>query len=119
MLFFLFIPLTLAFALVFSPDLRAGLFYATALSLNWLLGAGSYFLLPVARADLRRAGRVRAAAGHRRQRACRRSCSSSGWSSCATRRAGTAQSIGAFASLHVSIFFTAALAPTCSGSAGA
>ena len=44
--FFLFIPVTLAVALVFSRDLRAGLFYATALSVNWLLGAASYFLLP-------------------------------------------------------------------------
>src|SRR4029453_16813637 len=46
MLFFAFIPATLAFALVFSPNLQAGLFYASAQSLNWLLGAASYFLLP-------------------------------------------------------------------------
>src|SRR3954447_20530047 len=46
MLFFIFIPGTLAFALVFTPNLQAGLFYATAQSLNWLLGAASYFLLP-------------------------------------------------------------------------
>ena len=46
MLFFLFIPATLAAALVFSPDLRSGLFYATAQSMNWVLGAASYFLLP-------------------------------------------------------------------------
>ncbi len=46
MLFFAFIPGTLAFALVFSRDLQAGLFYTTAQSINWLLGAGSYFLLP-------------------------------------------------------------------------
>ena len=46
MVFFAFIPGTLAVALVFSRDLRAGLFYTTAQSLNWLLGAGSYFLLP-------------------------------------------------------------------------
>lgn len=46
MLFFLFIPATLAIGLVFSRDLQAGLFYTTAQSLNWLLGAGSYFLLP-------------------------------------------------------------------------
>ena len=46
MLFFLFIPGTLAVALVFSRNLRGGMFYATALSLNWLLGAASYFLLP-------------------------------------------------------------------------
>src|SRR3954449_8327156 len=46
MLLFVFIPGTLAAALVFSPNLQAGLFYASAQSLNWLLGAASYFLLP-------------------------------------------------------------------------
>ena len=44
--FIVFLPLSLAIALVFSPDLPTSLFFATALSLNWLLGAGSYFLLP-------------------------------------------------------------------------
>jgi len=44
--FILFLPLCLALALVFSPDLPTSLFFATALSLNWLLGIGSYFLLP-------------------------------------------------------------------------
>jgi hypothetical protein len=44
--FIVFLPLSLAVALVFSRDIRAGLFYATALSVNWVLGAGSYFLIP-------------------------------------------------------------------------
>ena len=44
--FFVFIPLALAFALVVLPDLRAGLFLTTALAINWMLAAGSYFLLP-------------------------------------------------------------------------
>ena len=44
--FIVFLPLSLAVALVFSRDIRAGLFYATALSANWVLGAASYFLLP-------------------------------------------------------------------------
>ena len=44
--FIVFLPLSLAVALVFSPSLQAGLFYATALSINWVLGAASYFLLP-------------------------------------------------------------------------
>jgi hypothetical protein len=46
MAFFTFIPVVLAAALVFAPDLRAGLHLATALSLTWLLGAGSYLVLP-------------------------------------------------------------------------
>jgi PAP2 superfamily len=44
--FIVFLPLSLALALVFSPSLQAALFYATALSVNWVFGAGSYFLLP-------------------------------------------------------------------------
>jgi PAP2 superfamily len=46
MLFFFIIPVLLAAGLVFLPDVRAGLHIATALSLTWLLGAGSYLLLP-------------------------------------------------------------------------
>ena len=109
MLFFLFIPGTLAVALVFSRNLRSGLFYATALSLNWLLGAASYFLLPslgpiyaepgafsaLAGTD---AGRLQAILLEQRTEFLR------------DPALGTAQSIGAFASLHVSIFVTAALA---------
>jgi hypothetical protein len=109
MLFFLFIPGTLAGALVFSRDLRRGLFYATALSLNWLLGAASYFLLPslgpiyaepssfaaLAGTD---AGRLQAVLLEQRTEFLH------------DPALATAQSIGAFASLHVSIFVTAALA---------
>jgi hypothetical protein len=46
MLFFTFIPVVLVAGLVLVPDLRAGLHLATALSLTWLLGAGSYLILP-------------------------------------------------------------------------
>jgi hypothetical protein len=44
--FIVFLPLTLALVLVFARDLQASLFYATALSINWVLGIGSYLLLP-------------------------------------------------------------------------
>jgi hypothetical protein len=108
MLFFLFIPGTLAFALVFSRNLRSGLFYATALSLNWLLGAISYFLLPslgpiyIQPADFSAlagsdAGRLQEILLEQRTEFLH------------DPLLGTAQSIGAFASLHVSIFVTAAL----------
>ena len=100
-------------------DLRAGLFLTTALAINWSLAAASYFLLPSLGPIYAEPADFAAAAHHRRQRpaggAARRSASSS----CATRPpAGTAQSIGAFASLHVSIFFTAALATHLLGSGG-
>ena len=44
--FIVFLPLTIGLALVFSRDLQDGLFYTTAQSINWGLGAASYFLLP-------------------------------------------------------------------------
>ena len=44
--FIVFLPLTIGLALVFSRDLQAGLLYTTAQSVNWVLGAASYFLLP-------------------------------------------------------------------------
>jgi hypothetical protein len=109
MLFFAFVPGTLAFALVFSPNLQAGLFYATAQSVNWLLGAVSYFVLPTlgpVYADPDDFTRLPASEATHLQ------------SVLLDQRldflsdpvAGTAQSIAAFCSLHVSIFFTAALA---------
>jgi hypothetical protein len=108
LLFFFFIPVTLAMALVFSRDLSSGLFYATAQSLNWLLGTVSYFLLPSlgpiyvdpsAFSDLAGtdATRLQAILLDQRLEFLRDPAT------------GTAQSIGAFASLHVSIFLTAAL----------
>jgi hypothetical protein len=110
MLFFVFIPGTLAFALVFSPNLQAGLFYVTAQSINWLLGAASYFLVPSLGpvyadpgvfANLPVSGVTQLQDILLDQRLEFLSDPSAG---------GTAQSIAAFASLHVSIFFTGALA---------
>ncbi|HEV2774311.1 MAG TPA: phosphatase PAP2 family protein, partial [Solirubrobacteraceae bacterium] len=109
MLFFAFIPVTLAGALVFSRDLRAGLFYTTAQSINWLLGAGSYFLLPsmgpiyaepAAFTDLpvTGVGQLQEILLDQRLEFL--------WDPAA----GIAQSIAAFSSLHVSIFFTGVLA---------
>jgi hypothetical protein len=109
MVFFLFIPGTLAFALVFSRDLQAGLFYVTAQSINWVLAAASYFLLPSV-------GPIYA------EPASFAHLPASGVTQLQTLlldqrleflrdpAAGTAQSIAAFSSLHVSIFFTAVLA---------
>jgi PAP2 superfamily len=109
LLLFVFIPVTLAAALVFSPNLQAGLFYASAQSLNWLLGAASYFLLPslgpiytdpgvFAGLPVSDASRLQELLLDQRIDFLR------------DPAIGTAQSIAAFASLHVSIFFTGALA---------
>jgi CDP-diacylglycerol--glycerol-3-phosphate 3-phosphatidyltransferase len=108
-----FVPISLAAALVwFGRDTRHGLWYATALSLNWVLGAVSYYLLPslgpafVAPelfSDL--APTASSALQH------------SLWVQRLAVLFGPAgaqandvvQSIAAFASLHVSVVFTAAL----------
>jgi len=110
LLFFVFIPVSLAMTLVFSSDLRAGLFYSTAFSINWLLGAASYFILPSM-------GPFEATPG------VFASLPSTAASQLQTMllddrvafvrdpaAAGAAQGIGAFASLHVSVYVTAALA---------
>ena len=44
--FLAFVPLSLGVALVWSRRLRSGYLYVTVLCLNWLLGALSYYLLP-------------------------------------------------------------------------
>ncbi len=108
--FVLFVPMTLALALVFSPNLPGGLFFATAMSINWPLGAATYLMLPAL-------GPVYATPAQFAH------LPSSGVSSLQSimldqrlqflgdpAAAGTAQSITAFASLHVSMILTAALA---------
>ena len=108
--FFVFIPVAIAFALVVLPDLRAGLFLTTALAINWALAAASYFLLPslgpiyataaeFAHLPVTGVSGLQDALLDQRMEFLRDPSA-----------AGAAQSIGAFASLHVSIFFTAALA---------
>lgn len=44
--FIVFLPLSLAIGLVFATRLSTSLFFATVMSLNWLIGVGSYYLLP-------------------------------------------------------------------------
>jgi membrane-associated phospholipid phosphatase len=46
LLFLAFVPVSLGAALVWARTARTGAFYVTALSLNWLMGAASYYLVP-------------------------------------------------------------------------
>ncbi len=46
LLYIPFVPLSLAVALVFSANLPGGMFYATAAAINWPIGALSYIALP-------------------------------------------------------------------------
>jgi membrane-associated phospholipid phosphatase len=107
--FIVFLPLTIGLALVFSTDLRPALFYVTAQSINWVLGIGSYFLLPSlgpiyfdpgAFADLPGSEVTRLQGVLMQQRV----------DFLADPATGTPQSIAAFASLHISMSFTAAAA---------
>ena len=107
--FILFLPLTIGAALVFSRDLQAGLFYTTAQSINWLIGAGSYFLLPAlgpiyadpglfARLPHSEAAHLQGVLLEQRIAFLRDPATA------------TPQAIAAFASLHISMSFTAAVA---------
>jgi membrane-associated phospholipid phosphatase len=109
MAFFYFVLIALAFALVFARP-RGGIFFVTALSINWGLGAGFYFLLPAlgpiyaeaaSFADLP-ATRV----SQLQDVLLRQRLEFLGDPSAP----GVHQGIGAFASLHTSIVFTAAIA---------
>ncbi len=44
--FLTFVPISLAIALIWSSRLRVGLTYVSALSICWILGAVSYYILP-------------------------------------------------------------------------
>ncbi len=46
MIFLPFVPLSLAAALVWGDNITRGAWYAIALSLNWVLGTATYYLLP-------------------------------------------------------------------------
>lgn len=45
-LFLSFVPISLGVALVWSSRVQVGIWYVTALSINWMLGALSYYVIP-------------------------------------------------------------------------
>jgi membrane-associated phospholipid phosphatase len=107
--FIVFLPLTIGVALVFSRDLQSGLFYTTAQSINWLLGAASYFLLPALGpiyaypalfSELPASEVTRLQGVLLDQRVA----------FMADPAGSTPQAIAAFVSLHISMSFTAAVA---------
>ncbi|MDQ3723124.1 MAG: phosphatase PAP2 family protein [Actinomycetota bacterium] len=108
--FVFLLPLSLAFALVFAPNLRGGLFFATALAINWTLGAVSYLLLPAR-------GPIYYVPGDFANLPDSHASYLQGLLLDERREfladpnaVGAAQNIAAFASLHCSLLFTAALA---------
>ena len=110
MFFFAFIPVCLAAGLVLFRDARAGLFLTTALSVNWVLAAVSYLLLPsIGPFYLEPA--TFAGLPHTAVTDMQSTLVADRAAFLAHPDApGAAQSIGAFASLHTSILVTAGLA---------
>lgn len=107
--FLLFVPISLAAALVWSRNVTLGLWYTTALCLNWALGTASYYMIPASGPfaefrwrfyDLPETGVSALQSGMLRAR------SNVLADPFATM---SVSSIAAFASLHISIVFTAAL----------
>jgi PAP2 superfamily len=107
--FIVFLPLTIGVSLVFSRRLEAGLYYTTAQSINWVLGAGSYLLLPslgpayahpaaFAALPVSEVTHLQAVLMDQRIAFLQ------------SPATATPQAIAAFASLHISMSFTAALA---------
>jgi PAP2 superfamily protein len=107
--FIVFLPLTIGLSLVFSRDLEAGLFYTTAQSINWVLGAASYFLLPSlgpAYADPALFSALPVSEVTHLQGVLM----DQRVAFLANPASATPQAIAAFASLHISMSFTAAVA---------
>ena len=109
LLFLAFVPVSLGVALVWARNLATGSWYITALCLNWMMGAASYYLVPSLGpvfvrpdlfADLPETG----------VSALQRSLLETRLEVLADpAAAGAIQGIAGFASLHVSIVLTAAL----------
>jgi membrane-associated phospholipid phosphatase len=107
--FIVFLPLSLGLALVFSERLQVSLFYATALSINWLLGAATYFLLP-ALGPVYVDGPTFASLPHTEVTHLQQLLLDQRVGFLADPATGTPQAIAAFASLHIAMSFTALLA---------
>ncbi|CAN5635294.1 phosphatase PAP2 family protein [soil metagenome] len=107
--FIVFLPLSLGLALVFAEKIEVSLLYAAALSINWVLGAASYFLLPAlgpAYAD----PSLFTSLPHTEVTNLQQMLLDDRVAFLANTAVGTPQAIAAFASLHIAMSFTALLA---------
>ncbi len=107
--FLFFVPFSLAAALVWSDNFSRGAWYASALSFNWILGTASYYALPSLGpiyVERFRFEGLPSTGVSGLQRALLRNRVEVMSDPHATQ---AVQGIAAFASLHVSIVFTAAL----------
>lgn len=110
LLFLAFVPLSLGAALVWARDVRVGAWYVTALCLNWLLGTVSYYVLPSLGPVFVRPG-LFADLSETGVTALQRSLLETRLEVLSDPvGANAVQGIAGFASLHVSIVLTGALA---------
>jgi membrane-associated phospholipid phosphatase len=107
--FIVFLPLTIGLALAFARELQAAIYYTAAQSINWILGAVSYFLLPSLGPAYADPGSF-AALPYSEVTRLQGVLLDQRVAFLHDPAASTPQSIAAFASLHISMSFTAALA---------
>ena len=107
--FIVFLPLSLGLALVFSERLRVSLFYATALSFNWVLGAATYFMIP-ALGPIYVYPETFASLPYTEVTRLQELLMDQRIGFLADTATGTPQAIAAFVSLHIAMSFTALLA---------
>jgi membrane-associated phospholipid phosphatase len=115
LIFLTFVPVSLAVALIWSNKLQTGVWYVTALSINWVLGTVSYYLLPALGPIYERPGMFAqlpetGVTGLQEKLLAHRG-------EVLRDPSGTdaVSSIAAFASLHTSVVFTAAMVATLAG----
>lgn len=107
--FIVFLPLSLGVALVFARDLPTTLFYATAMSVNWVLGAASYFVWPALGPVYVYAGMF-ADLPHSEVTRLQQLLLDDRIAWLRDPTTAAPQAIAAFASLHIAMSFTAVLA---------
>ncbi|MFI5425782.1 phosphatase PAP2 family protein [Aeromicrobium sp. UC242_57] len=102
------VPITVAAVLVLHRDVTVGAWYATAVSLNWVLGTISYYMLPSTGPAFAQS-RMFADLPDTGATALQYSLFSNGAKFIADPQGDKIYGIAAFASLHVSVVFTLAL----------
>ncbi len=107
--FLTFVPLSIGFALVWSSRLRVGVWYVTALSICWLLGVLSYYVVPALGPAYAKASMFSALPETGVSRLQDTLFAHRAEVIFDPQATGAVQSIAAFASLHVAVIFAAAL----------
>jgi hypothetical protein len=106
-----FIPLSLAAALVWTRDARRGIWYVTAVSFDWMLGAATYYLVPSVGPIYERPGSFAELPDTASSRLAGVLLDARLEVLADPHSSEQVQTIAAFASLHVGILVTAALSP--------